>query len=84
MRLNDLNLGDELSKDEQKNIKGGTPLCGEGYYAQCFCNDGTTILVPGSNPAETTATLCGYPYTGGGACSAHGGVRQPGNCIGGD
>jgi hypothetical protein len=45
MKLNNLNLGRSLSKDEQKRIKGGTPYCNVGGYAYCACPTGNICVL---------------------------------------
>ncbi len=78
-KLSQLNLGKPLSRDEQKQIKGGTPICLVGAYAECFCKIGCSIYVPGDG-VHTTAILCGYPYTGQTPCGYQG-VLNPGGCY---
>jgi hypothetical protein len=57
MKLNQLNLGKSLSKEEQKRIKGGYPLCDVGQYAYCACATGNIcVLVTGQ--FESTGAVC--------------------------
>ena len=76
MKLSHLNLGNPLSRDEQKQIKGGTPVCLVGAYAECFCKSGCSVYVPGDG-IHTTAILCGYPDYEHGPCN----VINVGGCF---
>jgi hypothetical protein len=57
MKLNHLNLGQALSRDEQKKIKGGTPYCSAGQFVQCECKLGPLCGEADAN-MESTGAVC--------------------------
>lgn len=81
MSFKNLNLGKPLSKEDQKKIKGGYPLCNAGQWAYCACATGNVcVQVPAQ--FESTGATCqeychkppvaGYPDCYDGGCPAGG------------
>jgi hypothetical protein len=75
MKLNNLNLGKALSKDEQKLIKGGAPICPVGPTVKCNCLDGHHICDFGDG-VTSSAVICMRDN----ACVNHGGYASSG-CV---
>jgi hypothetical protein len=72
MKLENLNLGKALSKDEQKKITGGSGTCNTGQKIRCICTGygyPVTICYAATydNEPETTmcTTICSTYGTGG-------------------
>jgi len=68
MKLDKLNLGKSLSKDEQKQIKGGTDTCNTGQVIHCACAQ-TPICGFATSDNESWGAIClsaCAPYGGGG------------------
>jgi hypothetical protein len=61
--MNLKNLGTPLSRDEQKQIKGGVPQCDAGLYVKCtLCPCVENTVADTRSPAQIcTATGCGTP-----------------------
>lgn len=78
MKLSKLNLGQSLSRDEQKNIKGGQGSCnlGQGIYCTCV-NKPTSCAFATYNNEDMNSicyNYCGGPYTSrGSGCGQCGG-----------
>lgn len=66
MKLENLNLGKSLSKDEQKKIRGGENPCPSGNFIDdCRCQTIFGVLcIPsnGSTPFTTCDTYCVARY----------------------
>jgi hypothetical protein len=76
MKLENLNLGTALSKNEQKKIKGGQGPCPVGSgTTDCICDLGEHPCVPGTGqtPIAACQAFC--------ISISQGGARSASNCI---
>jgi hypothetical protein len=85
MKLENLNFGRPLSREELKKVKGGTPQCLMGTSARCRCNDGTIMCVPARCTdvgCAASGVLCSYDPLGNpiNVCYNHGGLAAPMDC----
>jgi hypothetical protein len=64
------NFGRSLTREELKQIKGGTNPCPVGDYVTCDCNDG--LVVCGfANGYQLAPTICNDAN----ACTPYGGLK---------
>jgi len=60
MKLEKLNFGSPLSRDEQKQIKGGSGSCNTGQGIYCQCNlGGATYCAFATYDNENMNDICG-------------------------
>jgi len=69
MKLNSLNLGKPLTREEQKKISGGR-VCPSDTYVFCYCTDGYTEAFQGDGFTDNYA-VCFYAVD---VCEYHQGV----------
>ncbi len=59
MKINRLNLGKVLTREEQKQIKGGELPCALGNFIYCDCNGRTTCIPSdGNTPQHACVNWC--------------------------
>ena len=79
MNLKKLNIGIPLSKEEQKNIRGGA-ICNAGQSVLCHCSDTTNQLSPIMPESEIAIAWC--METEPCAATGHGHVVSSEGCVG--
>jgi len=75
MKISKLNLGRPLTKDQQKQIKGGSGVCTTSEYLKCTCVGGTYCLLgDGVHDANWICSTFCVTHGGGGT---HGPCKDP-------
>ncbi|MDF2431250.1 MAG: hypothetical protein JWP44_881 [Mucilaginibacter sp.] len=78
MAMNKSNLGHPLTKEQQKQIKGGSGVCSTTQQFRCTCAGSSAVCLYGNGVSDTNALCSGYctghwpavhTYCGDPACS---------------
>jgi hypothetical protein len=64
MKISKLNLGQPLTKDQQKQIKGGSGVCSTSQRFRCTCtgNNPRTVCISGDGVSDANALCTNYCY----------------------
>jgi hypothetical protein len=84
MKISKLNLGQPLTKDQQKQIKGGSGVCAAGDKFRCTCSGGSfngTACISGNGVSDANQLCTSFCLTTGGN-GTHVGACHDAACYG--